>query len=290
MKVWITGAGGSLGAELCRAFKEADWEVVATERADIDITNEGAVMDFAQANKPDVIVNAAAYNAVDVAEDEGRELAFAINGKVPGFLASAAVRVHAAFVHVSTDYVFSGDKRIYTETDSPDPISAYGESKAYGEMRVQEVRDASVAAPNMYIVRTSKLFGPRGTSASAKRSFVDVMLEKAQTGDALTLVDEEFGCPTYTPHLAEKILEMIVQNATPGIYHLVNEGSGVTWYGFGKEIFSVAGLHPQVTPISGDAFPRKAKRPQAVILQNTKISKLPERIDALKEYIKKRGQ
>jgi dTDP-4-dehydrorhamnose reductase len=116
------------------------------------------------------------------------------------------------------------------------------------------------------------------------------MLEKAQTGDALTLVDAETGCPTYTPHLAQKILEMIEGGEVSGTYHIVNEGAGVTWYGFGEEIFRVAGLHPQVTPVSGDAFPRKAKRPHAVVLQNTKTAKLPERIKALEEYVKKRGQ
>lgn len=290
MKVWITGAGGSLGRELQRVFGDASWEVVATERADVDITNESAVQQFAQTHQPNVIINAAAYNAVDLAEDEGREMAFLVNGKAPGLLAAAANMVHATFVHVSTDYVFSGDKRVYVETDSPDPISAYGESKAYGEMRVQEVREASSAAPRMYVVRTSKLFGPRGTSASAKRSFVDVMLEKARAGESLTIVDDEVGCPTYTPHLAESIFALVQnEGAESGVYHAVNEGEGVTWLGFAKEVFETAGVNPLITPVDGSAFVRKARRPHAVVLKNTKLPPLPSRLEALKEYIQKTG-
>lgn len=285
MKVWITGAGGMLGKDLVKVFKRAGHTVTATDRHTVDIADassiDSVVESFLLEGGPDVIVNAAAYNAVDLAEDEeGYKMAMAINVEGVRNLAQIATVIGARFVHYSTDYVFSGTKGApYVEGDATDPISKYGESKALGEKAAQE------ACANAIIFRVSKLFGVQGRGASAKRSFVDIMLQKAKAGEPLTIVDDEVGCPTYTPHIAEATLAALDRNYNPGIYHMVNEGEGVTWYQFAKEIFEVAGLNPQMTPVSGDAFPRKAKRPHAAVLKNTKLPALPSRMDALRAYI-----
>lgn len=285
MKVWITGADGMLGKDLASVFKKVGHKVTLTSRAEVDIADsasiDAVIESFLLEGGPNVIINAAAYNAVDAAEDEdGYKMATAINVDGPRNLAHVASLIGARFVHYSTDYVFSGAKGgPYIETDAPDPISKYGETKALGERAARE------AYPNAIIFRVSKLFGVQGKGAGAKRSFVDVMLEKARAGEVLTVIDEEVGCPTYTPHIAAATLAALEKGYTPGIYHMVNSGEGVTWYEFAKEIFSVAGLSPQITPVSGDAFPRKAKRPAAAVLQNTKLPPLPSRLDALKEYL-----
>lgn len=275
----IVGATGNLGSELVKAWNRIGVQVVAASRKECDITSKESIEQFFAMHQPQGVINAAAYNAVDRAEEE-RDVAFRLNAEAPRMLAESAKKHGAAFVHVSSDYVFSGEEGEYREDANVKPINVYGQSKAQGE---KAVREANAQA---YIVRTSKLFGRQGSSHDAKPSFVTIMAKLALTKPELTIVDEEIGCPTYTADLAEAMVKLLSGDYAPGTYHLVNEDEGKTWYGFAEEIFNALGIQPKKTAVSGDAFPRPAKRPKKIVLLNTKGPKLPSRRDALDRFLR----
>jgi dTDP-4-dehydrorhamnose reductase len=226
------------------------------------------------------VINAVAYNNVDAAEDPAnRPIGWKLNAEVPGELARAAREAGAAFVHYSTDYVFAGDKpEGYTEDDTPAPISIYGESKLAGEQAV------AAAGGRFYVCRLSKIFGKPGPSKLSKPSFVSVMVGLAKTKPALTIVDEEVGSPTYTRDVATATLRLLNEQFPAGIYHLVNEGPGVTWYGFAEEFFGLLGIQTPRTPVTSAAFPKPARRPPFAALRNTKFPPLRSRLDALRAF------
>jgi dTDP-4-dehydrorhamnose reductase len=265
---------------LVRVFSAAGHTVVPLDRDMLDITDAEAVRSLVAVTQPDVIVNAAAWNNVDAAEDPAnREAVFALNERAPAVMAAVAKEVGAKFVHYSTDYVFEGSKSEgYVEHDTPTPVSVYGQSKAAGE---RAVLDAGARA---YVCRTSKLFGQPGTSAAAKPSFVSVMCKLAATKPELSIVHEEVGMPTYTRDLAVATLRLVSEEFEPGIYHLVNEGAGVTWYDFAGEFFGLLGVTTPRKPVPMSAFPRPAKRPLFAALKNTKFPPLPHRVEALKAF------
>ncbi len=281
MRILITGAQGMLGQDLVRVFSSAGDEVRATDKNDLDITDRDAVLRYVAAYKPDVIINAAAYNLVDkVEEPEVYGIALAINADGPRNLAEAAKNNGARFVHYSTDYVFAGDKpEGYVESDQPSPISKYGETKLAGEKAVQEV------GGDWYILRTSKIFGKPGASGASKESFVALMLRLAAEKPALKIVDEEVGCPTYTPDIAEATRQILVDSRPSGIYHVVNEGAGVTWYQFAEEFFKLMNVQTPREPVSSAEFPKPASRPKLAALKNTKLPPLRDRGEALKEFL-----
>jgi len=281
MRILITGSRGMLGQDLARVFLVAGHEVLETDREELDITKASEVMRQAKEYQPDAIINAAAYNLVDKVEEPAAQgIAMAINSKGPKNLAEAAKEVGAKFVHYSTDYVFAGDKpEGYVEADETSPISKYGETKLAGEKAVQEV------GGDWYILRTSKIFGHPGASSASKESFVSLMLRLAAEKPSLKIVDEEVGCPTYTPDLAEATLKMLADDQPSGIYHVVNEGKGVTWYQFAEEIFELAGVTTPREPVSSDEFPKPAKRPKFAALKNTKLPPLRDRAEALREFL-----
>lgn len=281
MKYLITGANGMLGKDLSRILEARGDDILGTDRDVLDITNRDAVLRFVAQHRPDVVINAAAYNFVDkVEEADVYPIALAVNGHGPGFLAEAARENGAKFVHFSSDYVFSGDKpEGYLETDQVSPISKYGETKAAGEAAVQN------AGGQYYICRTSKLFGKPGFSDESKESFVSLMLRLAEKMPELNIVHEEVGSPTYTPDLAEAALTMLDQNRPPGIYHIVNEGPGVTWYEFADEIFVLAGVQVARNPVPSSEFPKPALRPKFAALKNTKLPALRSRLEALKDFL-----
>ncbi|PJE75321.1 dTDP-4-dehydrorhamnose reductase [Candidatus Uhrbacteria bacterium CG10_big_fil_rev_8_21_14_0_10_41_26] len=284
MKIIITGAQGILGQQLVEVFKNAGHEVISAKRQDLDITNKDQVLSFVQNQKPDVIINAAAYNFVDKVEDaEFYPLALAINADGPRNLALAARENGALVVHYSSDYVFEGTKQDgYDENDEPRPISKYGQTKLEGEKAIQESTD------NYYICRTAKIFGAPGSGSNIKESFPSLMLQIAKEKPELKIVDEEFGSPTYVVDIAQATLEMIKDSVPSGIYHLVNEGEPVTWYGFAKEVFDIAGVTTPYNPISSSEFnPRPAARPVNSSLKNTKWKKLRPRLEALREFLEK---
>lgn len=281
MKILLAGASGNLGQDIVRVFRAAGHEVVETDRAQLDITDAGAVSRVIDEAHPDVVINTAAYNFVDKVEDESvYPVAYAINAIGPKNLAEACAVRNIPFVHYSTDYVFAGDKpEGYMEDDEPAPISRYGETKAAGEAFVR------AAGGVFFLCRLSKIFGEPGISEAAKPSFVSLMLRLAKEKPSLSIVDEEVGAPTYTKDIAEATLRVLTDGTPPGVYHIVNEGPGVTWYQFAEEIFGIAGVTTPRTPVPSSAFPRPAKAPKFAQLRNTRLPKLRSRVSALQEFL-----
>ncbi|MBD3300699.1 MAG: dTDP-4-dehydrorhamnose reductase [Candidatus Moranbacteria bacterium] len=282
MKIIIIGHQGNLGQKLMQTFK--DYEPLGFDKEDFDITNENTVKAKINKSKPDFVINASAYNAVDACEESRGEyeLAKQINGYGPGYLAKACHKNNAVLVHYSTDYVFKGDKKSgYRESDKPDPIQNYGQSKLLGEKEVQKYGD------KFYIIRTSKLFGRPGLSDQSKKSFIDIMLELSKVKDTLEVVNEEFSCFTYTPDLAKQTYNLLFgsNNNQYGIYHFVNEGP-CTWFECAVKLFNIINKNIEIKPISGEKFKRPAKRPKYSRLLNTKTEKMRSLDQALRSYLK----
>lgn len=282
MKILLTGAEGMLGGYIAKVFKDAGHEVIETDREELDITNRDQVLLKVKELAPNLIINTAAYNFVDkVEESEFYSIAYAINAEGPRNLAEAAKSIGISFLHYSTDYVFAGDKiEGYTEYDVPSPISKYGETKLAGERLVQEV------GGDYYICRLSKIFGAPGRSENSKESFVALMLRLAKKMPELKIVHEEVGSPSYCLDIAETTLNLVTSGTEPGIYHIVNEGGGVTWFDFADEIFVLSGVMIPRLPVSSAEFPKLAAAPKFAELKNTKLPKLRARREALYEFIK----
>jgi len=261
IKILIFGASGMLGTDLCSVFPNA----VKLTHADIDITDRGQVIEMIRRIEPDVVINAAAYTDVDGCEDK-KELAFDVNGRASGYIAQGCSLVGAKLVHFSTDYVFDGSKEEFVESDLTGPINVYGESKLLGERNIIENMN------DYRIMRTSWMFGCHG------RNFVDMMLKLSGEMDAVKVVDDQFGKPTYTADLARKTTEII--GLAPGVYHITNEGV-CSWYEFASAIID------NVVPCSSDEFAKKAKRPEYSVLVNTKIAPMRHWRCALAEYLNK---
>ncbi len=258
----IFGSGGMLGTELCQVFPDA----VKLKHGDIDIRDKKAVIESISKAEPDVVINAAAYTAVDACEDN-QELAFEVNGKAPGHMAQGCSITGAKLIHYSTDYIFDGSKKQYLETDATNPINVYGHSKLMGENEIIK------KMADFRIIRTSWLFGSHG------KNFVDTMIKLSGQMDTVKVVNDQFGKPTYAADLAWKTKELI--GHPPGIYHITNEGV-CSWYEFASAIIS------NVKPCSSDEFPSKAKRPKYSVLANTKTTPMRHWKDALAEYLNNR--
>ena len=281
MRVIITGANGMLARALAQAFDDVD-EIYLWDREDLDITDRTAVLRAIEGIEPDVVINAAAYTAVDDAE-KNEELATQINGEALQHLAEAAARVGAKLVHYSTDYVFAGDNKDgYDEAFSAyDPVNAYGRSKLAGEEALRE-SDADT-----YLIRTSWLYGPGG------KNFVETMLwlgDKVQDPDddshELKVIADQHGRPTYTKDLAEATREILEGSYEPGIYHVSNESDGpVTWNDFATEIFKLSGHGIEPKKIPTEEYPLPADRPKYSVLLNTKLPPRRDWRDALREYL-----
>lgn len=283
MKILILGAAGNLGCQLRKIF-EQDNEVIPWDREDIDITDKELITRKIKELSPAVIINAAAYNAVDKCEDDEKEaeLAVRLNTLAPGYLAEAAIETDALLIHYSSDYVFDGKvKAGYDETAATKPLQKYGKTKADGE---QELISRSGKRLRWYLIRTSKLFGPKGESEASKPSFFDLMIKVSQEKTELDVVNSELSCFTYTPDLAAATKRLIDEDYGYGIYHIVNEGP-VTWYKAAKELFKLAGIKTHVNAVSSKKYARPAKRPRSSVLLNTKFPKLRTYEEALKEYL-----
>ncbi|MBU1146630.1 dTDP-4-dehydrorhamnose reductase [Patescibacteria group bacterium] len=278
MKVLIIGSKGMLGQELAREFAENGYEVTTWDKEEIDITKKEEVSKRISDLKPEIIVNAAAYNAVDKIEEGEKDFADQVNGYAVLNLSEAAEAVDAIFVHYGTDYIFDG-KEIdgYKEDAMPNPQSLYASSKLLGEQQIKNKK--------YYLIRTSRLFGKQAQSVGAKKSFVDVMLKCAEEKDCLELVDEEVSSPTYVCDLAHRTREIIEWKKPFGIYHVTNEGS-CTWYGWAKKTFELSGKSVKLIPVGADRFPRPAKRPKYSILINTKLPPIRKWEEALADYLK----
>lgn len=266
MKILLTGANGQLG----RCFQDrlpTEWEILATDTAELDITDLARVEEIVKDFQPDAIVNAAAYTAVDKAESEP-ELAEKINVTGPEHLAVVANKQGIRLVHVSTDYVFDGNaNEPYHEDSATNPLSVYGKTKLAGEQAVTQ------AAPEAIVVRTAWVFSEYGNN------FVKTMLRLAKERDTLSVVNDQRGCPTYAGDLAQAIISLLEKNAEGGIYHYCGDEE-VSWYEFAKAIFSVAeqkavlNKTPALTPITTAQYPTPAHRPTYSTLSGGKIQAL----------------
>lgn len=261
VRVLVTGAHGQLGTEVVTHCESEGDLVYALAHGDLDITDRVAVLEAVAAVRPDAIINCAAWTAVDACESD-RARSFAVNADAPVWLADAALACRAHLVHLSTDYVFSGETEVpYAEDDIPAPINVYGESKRAGESGLLQ-HPASTA-----IVRTSWLCGAHGGNV------VKTVMTAAAAGASLRFVDDQWGSPTFTADLAP-LLRQIAVDRFPGLVHATNEGV-LTWFRFARSILEAAGHDPDmVQPISTQELvpPRAARRPRFSALANTKRS------------------
>ena len=276
MKILITGAQGQLGTELRHLLDARGITYRATDAKDLDITDEAAVNQYFADYQPDVVYHCAAYTAVDKAEDEAKALNQLVNVDGTRNLAKAAAKVDATLVYISTDYVFDGDsKEIYTVDDQPAPRNEYGRAKYEGEQQVQKY------LKKYYIIRTSWGFGEYG------HNFVYTMLNLAKTHKELTVVDDQYGRPSWTKTLAEFMTFAVDQHLDYGIYHLSNDNS-CNWYEFASAI--LADKDVTVKPVSSAEYPQKAWRPRHSILDLSKTKatgfEIPTWQDALKDFLK----
>jgi dTDP-4-dehydrorhamnose reductase len=285
-RILILGSTGQLGRELQRSFSGYG-EVIARGRETVDFSGEDQLRSAVRTASPDVILNAAAYTAVDRAESEP-DLAMAVNGHAPGVLAEEANRLGALFVHYSTDYVFDGTKAgAWEETDAPNPLNVYGASKLAGERAVEQVGGKHL------IFRTSWVYGPHG------KNFLLTMLRLGKERDLLKVVDDQVGAPTTSIALADATRSIVASifegrcgsaESWAGVYHMTCGGS-VSWRGFADAIFARAqnllgGRRPATAPIPTSEYPTPARRPQNSVLSNKKLNaafgvQLPSWGDAL---------
>ena len=281
MKILLTGAAGQLGTELIPLLSK--WgQVLATDRSvptvdpanwlKLDISEGGALENELNRFKPDLIVNTAAYTAVDQAESEP-QMAFMVNSELPDRLATWAKTNNTRLIHYSTDYIFNGEgNKSYLESDQPGPLGIYGESKLEGERCITKSGCVHTT------LRTSWVYSSHG------KNFVLTMLALARKGLALKIVDDQKGCPTWAKNLAlasDKVIKCWQESGVDnrqGIFHYCDDRT-VSWYGFAREIFRQAvsaGLldaEPELSPVPSSAFPQPAKRPHWSVLDTTRIQK-----------------
>lgn len=285
MKVLILGGLGNLGSQLVLSGQQLGHEIVSWDQEDIDLTNWPAVEVKLAGQHFDVLINTVAYNAVDACESQpGHDLAYVLNRDLVNNLASWCRTQGTTMIHYSSDYVFAGDQTSgYAETDQPGPINEYGRSKLAGEQALIEQGEHGL---QYYLIRTSKLFGPQGTSPATKVSFFDIMLKLAATEPELKGVDAEESCFTYTPDLAQATWQLLADKLPKGVYHIVNS-QPATWYQALQTLQQLAGLTVPIRPITSADLPRPAARPQHSVLLMTKLPPLRPYQQALQEYLNK---
>lgn len=262
MRLLLTGRTGQVGSALERTLAPLG-EISAVDRGGIDLQNLNSIRAGVEKAKPEVIVNAAAYTAVDRAEQE-KDVAFAVNAGAVEELARAAKSMDALLVHFSTDYVFDGEKRApYVETDRTAPLNVYGASKLAGE------RAIAASGCRHFVFRTSWVYGPAG------RNFLHAILAAAKVKPELQVVDDQRGAPTSSIAIADAVARLLsgsdLAKKPDGIYHLSAAGE-TTWHGFATAILQARGLRNPVAAISSDQFPTTARRPRCSLLDNSKFA------------------
>ena len=276
MKILISGAKGMLAKAVENEFKNED--LILTDVSSLDITNLEMARKVVKENKPEYIINCAAYTAVDKAEEQ-EELARKVNAEGPKNLAIVAKENNCVLIHISTDYVFGGDKDVkesYLEDEEKNPVTVYGITKLEGERNIQNI------CSKYYIFRTAWLYGDGN-------NFVRTMLKLGQEKDELNVVADQHGSPTYAVDLASIIHQAIKKEIPYGVYHATNQGY-TTWYDFTKLILKKANIDCKVNPVTTEEFPRPAKWPFNSQLSKDKILKeginIPTFEDALDRYLK----
>lgn len=280
MNILVTGSNGQLGNEIrvLAADNEKD-TFFFTDVEELDITNKTAVLDYVQANGIDMIVNCAAYTAVDRAETD-EPLARLINALAVLNLGEVASETGARIVHVSTDYVFDGKAFVpYRESDEPNPVSAYGRTKLEGEQLLQQ------SCPEAVIIRTAWLYSEYGNN------FVKTMLRLGSERESLRVVYDQVGSPTYALDLARAIMKIVETDKwVAGVYHFTNEGV-CSWYDFTVAIHGLAGIECAVEPVRSEQYPTPTERPHYSVLDKQKIKEtfgvvVPQWYDGLQRCLK----
>ena len=283
-KALVLGARGQLGTELVRELFSRGHQVVGLGRDELDITRADLVEQAVALHHPDWLLNAAAYNQVDVAEREPLA-AMQANGLAVRHMAVCCRNSGATLLHFSTDHVFDGTKLTpYTEEDMPRPVSAYGVSKLAGELYAQ------ACLKKYYIVRTAGVFGPEGRTTN-RGNFVELMLRMAAEGRVIRVVEDHYASPTYAPALAARSIDLLEQ-APYGLYH-IGGGCEISWYAYALTIFAEAGIQAEVMPTNEREYVTPARRPKHSALSNAKMESaglkpMPPLEQALREYLKKR--
>lgn len=283
MKILITGCNGQLGKELVNQLKSINqsmnqpkYTILATTRDDLDISNQTNVDNFIFHNKPNVVINCAAYTKVDACEDN-IEVAYKINSLGVRNLVIASEKVNAKFVHISTDYVFNGfSKYPYREDNKTEPNSVYGKSKLMGEKFVEQF------SHKYFILRTAWLYGDGN-------NFVKTMIKLSLENKEVNVVNDQFGSPTSTVDLA-KVIIRIMETENYGVYHATCEGQ-CSWYDFAKKIFELKKINIKVNPIKSNDFKSNVQRPQYSVLDNFMLKLIGLNLfraweESIEEYIK----
>lgn len=276
MKILVTGVKGQLGYDVVNELTERGIETIGVDIEEMDITDAASVERVIRDAAPDAVIHCAAFTAVDAAE-ENEELCRKVNVDGPRNIAKVCRALDIKMVQISTDYVFEGTgERPWEPEDECRPKSVYGQTKYEGELAVRELLD------KYFIVRIAWVFGING------KNFVKTMLNLAKNHDTLTVVNDQFGSPTYTYDLAKLLADMVVTEKY-GIYHATNEGS-CSWYEFACAIFKEAGVEVNVIPVTSEEYGAKANRPANSRMSKAKLTengfqRLPEWEDALKRYV-----
>ncbi|HEY3827900.1 MAG TPA: dTDP-4-dehydrorhamnose reductase [Solirubrobacteraceae bacterium] len=284
MRLLLTGAAGMLGHDVRRVAQQAGHEPLAIDLPELDITDAQAVLAFFEQQQPEAVLNCAAWTDVDGAESHS-EQAHAVNAEGAGNLARAAAAIGVPLLHISTDYVFDGQApldaegraRPYVESDPTAPRSVYGQSKLAGEQQVL------AASPRHAVVRTAWLYGLDG------RNFVDTMLRLADQREAVQVVDDQVGSPTWSGHLAPAVLGLLEREVS-GVVHLTGAGA-VSWNGFAQEIFRQAECDCRVEAIDSTQMARPAPRPPWSVLESERgdVLPMPDWRDGLAGYLAARA-
>ncbi len=280
MRVLVTGVKGQLGYDVVKELEKRGHQPIGVDRDEMDLMDNDAIRTVIMDLKPEAIIHCAAYTAVDKAEEEV-EVCYQINAEAVKVIAECAKELDVKMIYISTDYVFDGTKEgEYVETDIPNPINVYGESKLKGEQYVQGLLE------KYYIVRiswVSWVFGVNGNN------FIKTMRRLGSERDELNIIHDQVGSPTYTADLAPLLVDMI-ETDKYGIYHATNEET-CSWYEFANEIFKQSGIEVKTNPITTDQYPTAAKRPMNSRMSKAKLKAngfnlLPTWQEALAHYLK----
>jgi dTDP-4-dehydrorhamnose reductase len=286
MKIVVIGADGQLGSDIVAAGRADGHEVVPLTIAQMDVADSVQVQKTLADVKADVVINTAAMHHVEKCEADPLK-AFSVNALGARNLAQAANAGQARLIHVSTDYVFSGDKmEPYLESDCPLPLNAYGNSKLAGELFVRSI------AEKHYVIRVSGLYGKNPCLEKGGLNFVDLMLKLSRERKEVRVVDDEVLTPTATAEVARQILKMLKGNAAAGLYHATAEGS-CSWYEFAREIFRLSKSPVTLNKADAGEFPAKVPRPKYSVLENANLKKqglngMAFWKDALAEYLRQK--
>ncbi|MFC0414198.1 dTDP-4-dehydrorhamnose reductase [Cytobacillus solani] len=280
-KVLITGGTGQLGSDIGELLLKQRYQVYSFSKKELDVSNYEQVEKTINEIKPDIVIHSAAYTKVDLAEDN-QDTAYLVNAIGTRNIAIACEDIQAKLVYISTDYVFDGNKQgRYNEFDPPTPINVYGSSKLAGEHMVKDFHS------QYFIVRTSWLYGENGNN------FVKTMLNLAENGRQINVVNDQSGSPTWTVDVAIKVSELI-KTKLYGIYHVTNS-SECTWFEFASKIFELAQKRVELVPISSEEFVQKANRPKNSVLDHmglrlNNFSEMRHWGDALEDYFLRTSQ